>query len=241
MSYSATTPYGEQQLSFKLKLNQSTFYFSIFFLPKISMPAVSVFEFAQKVKQYVAVDLDHSDWFITNLRVVYSTRVKPNKFGYMVVPLCVCVLGRDADKRIVKCRIEFDELCKIVGGYAGGSHLPYLKVSTSADDRDIFDTGVTSLDIACTKTGNYNGYPTIKHKTIRMDSTDKMNALNAKVINKIQKRLEENNTDHMRKMELQFRELLEIDDDEVGDESQPEDYDYSDNVSVSCDVGGYKD
>lgn len=206
------------------------------------MPAVSVFEFAQKVKQYVAVDLDHSDWFITNLRVVYSTRSKPTKFGYKVVPLCVCVLGRDAGNLIVSCRINFDELCKIVGGYTGGSHLPYVSVSTSAKEhRAIFDTGVTTLDIVCTKTGNYKGYPTIKHYTIRMDSTDTMNALNAKVIDKIKKRLEENNTERMRKMELQFRELLEINDDEVGDDSQPEDYDYSDNVSVSCDVGGYKD
>ena len=205
------------------------------------MPAVRVYEFARKVKQYVAVDLDHSDWFITNLRVVYSTRSKPTKFGYKVVPLCVCVLGRDANRRNVKCRIEFDELCKIVGGYVGGSHLPYLEVSTSTKDRGIFDTGVTSLDIACTQTGNYKGYPTIKHHTIRMDSTDKLNALNETVINKIKERLEENNTDRMRTMELQFRELLEIDDDEVGDDSQPEDYDYSDNVSVSCDVGGYRD
>ena len=36
----------------------------------------------------------------------------------------------------------------------------------------------------------------------------------------------------------QYNELLNDDDDEP---TQPEDYDYSDSVSISCDIGGYKD
>ena len=51
------------------------------------MPAISVYEFAQKVKQYVAINHGQPKWIIHKIIAVYSTRSKSTKFGYKVVPL----------------------------------------------------------------------------------------------------------------------------------------------------------
>ena len=205
------------------------------------MPAISVYEFAQRISQYVSDNLNHKEWHIDKIIAVYSTRSKETKFGYKVVPLFAGAIATDEHGKATHCRINFDDLCTIVGDYSGGSHLPYISVSTGAKEhRTIFSDGVTCLHIECNKKGTYNGHPYVKHHTEQLKSTDKLNALNGKVIEKIKKRLEANNTDRMRKMELQFNEILELSDD-CGEESEPEDYDYSDNVSVSCDIGGYKD
>ena len=178
------------------------------------MPALKVFEFAQRIKDYVRINLNHSNWIVNSILVFYSTRSKQTQFGYKVVPLYVGVIAYDTKENCAtNCRIQFDDLCTIVSPSTGHS-IPYISVSTSdKKDRSIFDTGVTYLKIDCTKTGEYNGHPWIKHSTVRADSKPHFDKLNATVIEKIKERLEVYNTDRMAKMEVQFREL--IDDDET--------------------------
>ena len=167
------------------------------------MPAISVFEFAQKIKEYVT--LSHPNWFIDKIIAIYSTRSKNTKFGYKVVPLFAGAIARDENGKATNCRVNFDDLCTIIG-----AHLPYISVSTTAKEpRIIFDKGVTCLHIECTKKGNYNGHSYVKHHTECLESTEKLNKLNETIIAKIKERLEENNTDRKAKMEVQFHELLE--------------------------------
>ena len=176
------------------------------------MPAIKVFEFAQRIKDYVRIGLNHTNWIVDSILVFYSTRSKQTKFGYKVVPLYVGVVAYDtAENRTTNCRIQFDDLCTIVAPSTGHS-IPYISVSTGAkDNRAIFDTGITYLKIDCTKTGTYNGYPCIKHFTVRADNKPHFDKLNETVIGKIKERLEIYNTDRMHKMELQFQELIDED------------------------------
>ena len=176
------------------------------------MPAISVYEFAQKAKQYIAINLNHPKWIIHKIIVVYSTRSKSTKFGYKVIPLYAGAIATDENGNATHCRINFDDLCILVGGYSDGSHLPYISVSTGAKEhRAIFDSGITCLDIECFKPEKYNGRPYYNHHTKNIEATDKLNKLNETIISKIKERLAEYNTDHMAKMELQFRELIDED------------------------------
>ena len=118
------------------------------------MPAIKVFEFAQRIKDYVRIGLNHTNWIVDSILVFYSTRSKQTKFGYKVVPLYVGVIAYDtAENRTTNCRIQFDDLCTIVAPSTGHS-IPYISVSTGAkDNRAIFETGITYLKIDCAKTG----------------------------------------------------------------------------------------
>ena len=204
------------------------------------MPALSVFEFAQRIQEYVVKDLGHDKWFINKIIAVYSTRSKNIKYGYKVVPLFAGAIAIDENGNATHCRINFDDLCLLVGGSSGGAHLPYVKVSTTAKEhRDIFDEGVTVLHIECLKKGSYNGHPCVKHHTESIKATDKLNQLNERVIGKIKERLKDNNTDRMAKMEVQFRELIELDDDDYG---EPKQLDVDDMSYEYSDIeGGYRD
>ena len=204
------------------------------------MPALSVFEFAQRIQEYVTKDLGHNKWFINKIIAVYSTRSKNIKYGYKVVPLFAGAIAIDENGNATHCRINFDDLCLLVGGYSGGAHLPYVKVSTTAKEhRGIFDEGVTVLHIECLKKGSYNGHPCVKHHTESIKATDKLNQLNERVIGKIKERLKDNNTDRMAKMEVQFRELIELDDD---DYDEPKQLDVDDMSYEYSDIeGGYRD
>ena len=176
------------------------------------MPALNVFEFAQRIKEYVVKDLGHDKWYINKIIAVYSTRSKNTKYGYKVVPLFAGAIAIDENGNGTHCRINFDELCIIFGGYSTGPYLPYISVSTTAKEhRSIFDEGVTVLHIECLKKGSFNGHPCVKHHTESIKATDKLNQLNETVIGKIKERLAENNTERMHKMELQFQELIDED------------------------------
>ena len=183
------------------------------------MPVINVFDFAERIKQYVHDDLGHKNWFVNNILVFYSTRSKQTRYGYKVAPLYVGVIARDTTVgRVLNCRIHFDELCTIVSPNTGNS-IPYLNVSTSAKEhRAIFETGVTYLDIECTKIGKYNDRPYVKHHTIRADSKPHFDKLNATVIEKIKERLEIYNTSNMTEMQAQYNELI---DDEETDAVNP--------------------
>ena len=205
------------------------------------MPAISVFEFAQRIQEYVVKDLGHDKWFINKIIAVYSTRSKNTKYGYKVVPLFAGAIAIDENGNGTRCRINFDDLCIIFGGYSSGPYLPYISVSTTAKEhRSIFDEGVTVLHIECLKKGSFNGHPCVKHHTESIKATDKLNQLNERVIGKIKERLKENNTDRMAKMEVQFRELIELDDDDYDDE--PKQLDVDDMSYEYSDIeGGYRD
>ena len=56
------------------------------------MPAIKVFDFAEKIKEYVRIKLSHTNWIVDSILVFYSTRSKQTKFGYKVVPLYVGVI-----------------------------------------------------------------------------------------------------------------------------------------------------
>ena len=205
------------------------------------MPAVSVYEFAQKIRSYVSINLGHSKWFIHKIIVVYSTRSKATKFGYKVIPLFVGAMATDENGKATHCRINFDDLCIITGGYSTGPTLPYIKVSTTAKEhRAIFDQGVTCLHIECNKKGSYNGNPFLYHHTEQIECTAKLDKLNATVVDKIKERLAKNNTDLMHKMELQFQELIELDDEDDYDD-EPKQLDVDDMSYEYSDIeGGYK-
>ena len=171
------------------------------------MPALNVFEFAQRIKEYVAQDLGHNKWFIEKIIAVYSTRSKKTKYGYKVMPLFAGAIATDENGNGTHCRINFDDLCTLVDA---PHQLPYISVSTTAKEhRAIFDEGVTVLHIECTKKGQHNGYPYVRHHTECLESTEKLTKLNESIIDKIQERLEQNNSDRAVKMEVQFHELLE--------------------------------
>ena len=174
------------------------------------MPAIKVFEFAQKIKDYVRIGLNHTTWIVDSILVFYSTRSKQTKFGYKVVPLYVGVIAYDtAENRTTNCRINFDDLCTIVAPSTGHS-IPYISVYTGANNnREIFDTGITYLKIDCTKTGTYKGHPCVNHSTVRVDNKPHFDKLNETVIGKIKERLEIYNTDRMHEMELHFKELID--------------------------------
>ena len=204
------------------------------------MPAISVYEFAQRISQYVSDNLNHKEWHIDKIIAVYSTRSKETKFGYKVVPLFAGAIATDEHGKATHCRINFDDLCIIFGGYSSGPYLPYISVSTSAkkEHRTIFENGVTVLHIECTKKGSYNGNPFFYHHTESIKATDKLNQLNENVIAKIKERLKDNNTDRMHKMDVQFRELIELDDDD----DEPKQLDVDDMSYEYSDIeGGYKD
>ena len=111
------------------------------------MPAIKVFDFAQRIKDYVRIGLSHTNWIVDSILVFYSTRSKQTKFGYKVVPLYVGVVAYDtAENRTTNCRIQFDDLCTIVAPSTGHS-IPYISVSTGAkDNRTIFDRGNLYFD-----------------------------------------------------------------------------------------------
>ena len=167
------------------------------------MPAISVFEFAQKVKEYVT--LNHPKWFIDKIIAVYSTRLKPITCGYKVIPLFAGAIARDEDGKFTHCRINFDDLCTIVG-----AHLPYIKVYLKDTvNRNILVDGVTVLHIDCSKIRYHNEREYYNHETKSTKATDKLTKLNETIMDKIKERLEVYNTDRAVKMEVQFHELLE--------------------------------
>ena len=59
------------------------------------MPALNVFEFAQRIQEYVTKDLGHPKWSIAKIVAVYSTRSKNTKFGYKVAPLFAGAIATD--------------------------------------------------------------------------------------------------------------------------------------------------
>ena len=205
------------------------------------MPAINVFDFTQKIKNYVGNA--HKDWSINSILVFYSTRSKPTPFGYKVTPLYVGVTAKDMTKNCgTNCRIKFDELCKILDPISCCSIVPYIIVSTGAKEhRAIFDTGVTYLKIECTKSGSYKGHPYVRHHTERIDIKPHFERLNESVLQTIKERLKEHHQSDMKQMNSQFREIIAFDYDDDDHEMQPEDYDYNKCISVSCDVGGYRD
>ena len=205
------------------------------------MPILGVYDFTQKIKQYVRDT--HVDWFVTKILVVYSTRSKSTDVGYNVTPLYVGVIAYDnKEKRVTNCRIQFDELCKIIDPIGPTTIVPYISVWTKdKKNRNIFDTGVTCLHIECAKTGTYNDRPYVKHHTERVDNKPFFDKLNDSVLNTIKERLAEQHKADMKQMETQYRELLDFPDDDYGEEDHPDNYDYNENISITTTVGGYKD
>ena len=205
------------------------------------MPALKVYDFTQRIKQYVRDT--HDDWFVIKILVVYSTRSKPTKYGYKVTPLYVGVIAKDrSNDHATNCRIQFDELCKIFYPLSYTSIVPYINVSTGAKEhRNIFDTGVTCLHIECTKTGTYNDRPYVKHHTERVDNKPFFDKLNDSVLSTIKERLAEQHNADMKQMETQYHELLDFPDDDYCEEDHPDNYDYNDCMSITTTVGGYKD
>ena len=171
------------------------------------MPAISVYEFAQRISQYVSDNLNHKEWVIHKIIAVYSTRSKETKFGYKVVPLFAGAIASDETRKVTNCRINFEELCKIID-----SPLPYISVSTNAKEhRAIFGNGVTCLHIECNKKGTFNEHPYFMHHTECIENTEKLTKLNDKIVASIKEHLAENLTDRALKMEAQFQELINVD------------------------------
>ena len=197
------------------------------------MPAISVFNLAQRIKEHVCKE--HESWIIDTILVFYSTRSKPTKFGYKVAPLYIGVIAKDIkENRATNCRIQFDELCKIITTLGWKNIIPYISVSTGTKEhRAIFDTGVTYLKIECHKTGSFNGHPYIRHHTERLDNKPHFDRLNETVLQNIKDRLESNHNADMKDLQTQFNDLISFDDCEADINSM----DYGlDNVE-----GGYRD
>lgn len=185
------------------------------------MPAIKVFDFAQKVKEYVHDILQHTSWKVITVVVVYSTRVKQTKFGYKVIPLEVGVIATDTGanrqgapipkaKEPIKCRIKFSEICNMFG--CDSYSFPYISVSNNKDNtRTIFDEGFTYLSIDCSKENNYKGYPCYSHKTASINN-ERLAKLNKDVLETINERLNELHEMTRKQYEDSLNELLNEED-----------------------------
>ena len=175
------------------------------------MPAIKVFDFAQKVKEYVHDVLQHTSWKVITVVVVYSTRVKQTKFGYKVIPLEVGVIASiPKAKEPMKCRIKFSELCNMFG--CDSYSFPYISVSNNKDKtRNIFDEGFTYLSIDCSKENNYKGYPCYSHKTASINN-ERLAKLNKDVLETINERLNELHEMTRKQYEDSLNELLNEED-----------------------------
>ena len=171
------------------------------------MPAIKVFDFAQKVKEYVHDVLQHTSWKVITVVVVYSTRVKQTKFGYKVIPLEVGVIASiPKAKEPMKCRIKFSEICNMFG--CDSYSFPYISVSNNKDKtRNIFDEGFTYLSIDCSKENNYKGYPCYSHKTASINN-ERLAKLNKDVLETINERLNELHEMTRKQYEDSLNELL---------------------------------
>ena len=171
------------------------------------MPAIKVFDFAQKVKEYVHDVLQHTSWKVITVVVVYSTRVKQTKFGYKVIPLEVGVIASiPKAKEPMKCRIKFSDLCNMFG--CDSYSFPYISVSNNKDNtRNIFDEGFTYLSIDCSKENNYKGYPCYSHKTASINN-ERLAKLNKDVLETINERLNELHEMTRKQYEDSLNELL---------------------------------
>ena len=174
------------------------------------MPAIKVFDFAQKVKEYVHDVLQHTSWKVITVVVVYSTRVKQTKFGYKVIPLEVGVIASiPKAKEPMKCRIKFSEICNMFG--CDSYSFPYISVSNNKDNtRTIFDEGFTYLSIDCSKENNYKGYPCYSHKTASINN-ERLAKLNKDVLETINERLNELHEMTRKQYEDSLNELLNDD------------------------------
>ena len=175
------------------------------------MQAIKVFDFAQKVKEYVHDVLQHTSWKVITVVVVYSTRVKQTKFGYKVIPLEVGVIASiPKAKEPMKCRIKFSELCNMFG--CDSYSFPYISVSNNKDNtRNIFDEGFTYLSIDCSKENNYKGYPCYSHKTASINN-ERLTKLNKDVLETINDRLNELHEMTRKQYEDSLNELLNEED-----------------------------
>ena len=175
------------------------------------MPAIKVFDFAQKVKEYVHDVLQHTSWKVITVVVVYSTRVKQTKFGYKVIPLEVGVIASiPKAKEPMKCRIKFSEICNMFG--CDSYSFPYISVSNNKDNtRTIFDEGFTYLSIDCSKENNYKGYPCYSHKTASINN-ERLAKLNKDVLETINERLNELHEMTRKQYEDSLNELLNEED-----------------------------
>ena len=200
------------------------------------MPSIRVFDFANMVKDYIRDVLKHPSWFVHTILAIYSTRVKDIKYGYKVVPLEAGVIAYDSEAKSIKnCRIKFEALCDM---FSTGSHsFPYILVrNTEKNTRKIFDEGFTYLSIDCRKENIYEGTRYYNHYTNQTNS-NRIEQLNESILSIINERLNSYNKMTKKQFNESLNELLYDDDEPM----QPEDYDYSDSVSISCDIGGYKD
>ena len=175
------------------------------------MPVTRVFDFAQKVKEYVHDVLQHTSWKVITVVVVYSTRVKQTKFGYKVIPLEVGVIASiPKAKEPMKCRIKFSEICNMFG--CDSYSFPYISVSNNKDNtRNIFDEGFTYLSIDCSKENNYKGYPCYSHKTASINN-ERLTKLNKDVLETINDRLNELHEMTRKQYEDSLNELLNEED-----------------------------
>ena len=175
------------------------------------MTVTRVFDFAQKVKEYVHDVLQHTSWKVITVVVIYSTRVKQTKFGYKVIPLEVGVIASiPKAKEPMKCRIKFSEICNMFG--CDSYSFPYISVSNNKDDtRNIFDEGFTYLSIDCSKENNYKGYPCYSHKTASINN-ERLTKLNKDVLETINERLNELHEMSRKQYEDSLNELLNEED-----------------------------
>ena len=175
------------------------------------MPVIKVFDFAQKVKEYVHNVLKHTSWKVITVVVVYSTRVKQTKFGYKVIPLEVGVIASvPKAKEPMKCRIKFSEICNMFG--CDSYSFPYISVSNNKDNaRNIFDEGFTYLSIDCSKENSYQGYPYYRHKTVSINN-ERLTKLNKDVLETINERLNELHEMTRKQYEDSLNELLNEED-----------------------------
>ena len=199
------------------------------------MPTIRVFDFANAVKDYVRNVLKRTSWSVQTILAVYSTRVKSTQFGYKVIPLEAGVIAYDSESKSPKnCRIKFDAICEMFG--CGSHSFPYLYVSDNPKHtRNIYEGAFTYLSIDCRKEESFNGNKFYKHNTVQTNSS-RFEQLNEDVLATIKERLEAYNRMSKKQYVHALNELLY----DNFDEMQPEDYDYDDNISISCDVGGYK-
>ena len=152
------------------------------------MPAIKVFDFVQRVKEFIHDKLSHNTWIVKRIVLPYSKRFKNTLYGYKVVPLEVLVIAYDkATKDNTKYRMSFDALCELIS--RDEHSLPYINVNQTKDNsRKIYEDGFTVLDIDCSRIEDYNGSKYYKHNTVNLN-LNRFAKLNEEVLKIINERI----------------------------------------------------
>ena len=182
------------------------------------MPAISVFDLVNTLKDYIHNERSLTSWYIKQIIIPFSKRVKSTKYGYKVVPLEVNIRAYDKSaKTDTKLRLSFESVCEILNNDPhsipplptwGCGGIPYIKVNqTKKDSRKIYEDSFTILDIDCSRIQSFNNTQYYNHKTTPI-SAQRLTDLNDSVLKVVDERISVYKQSQKQSAESTMQELL---------------------------------